>query len=234
MKQWSCSGACVALLMSSCWSTVSSYAWEHAKVAEQAWWVPQDAPMELYAVGNEVYAKGYKGRARGCYKGVPFFIAGMGNGHSFVSPVQEGAEVVYVPLWHTEEAAALQAEAAGEREVTITLDAPRYATEQLPPNARKLNVAGHCLNPDYAITVNEDDFCCGTNLPLPTDAHKYYAYPIGAVLFVAVDVPLTLAASAVGVGACVVALPHNLYHACVQQGGETPSAVQPNEKTSAK
>ena len=234
MKQWFWTGPCVALLMSSCWSTVSSYAWEHAKVAEQAWWVAEDDPIELYAAGNKVYAKGYKGSARGCYKGVPFFIAGFGDGHDFVRPEQEGAEVVYLPLQHTKEAAALQAEAAGKQEVEIRLAAPRYSTAQLPRNARKMNVAGCCNNPAYAITVSEDDFWHSSNPPLPTDAHKYYAYPIGAALFVAVDVPLTLASSAIGVGVVAVALPHNLYRACVQQGGETQSSLPPNAKTSAK
>ena len=230
MKKWSWVAAGVATLLSSCWSTVSSYAWEHAKVAELAWWVPQDAPIELYAAGNKVYAKGYKGSARGCYKGVPFFIAGLGEGHDLVRPEQEGAEVVYLPLQHTKEAAALQAEAAGKQEVEIRLAAPRYSTAQLPRNARKMNVAGCCNNPAYAITVREDDFWHSSNPPLPTDAHKYYAYPIGAALFVAVDVPLTLASSAIGVGVVAVALPHNLYRACVQQSWELQPSHQPTEK----
>ena len=63
-----------------------------------------------------------------------------------------------------------------------------------------------------------------------TDAHKYYAYPLGAIMAVAVDAPLTIAGNALLVGGAVVALPfsaiYELYDYCTQNAPETTTPSQ--------
>ena len=64
-----------------------------------------------------------------------------------------------------------------------------------------------------------------------TDAHKYYAYPLGAITAVAVDAPLTLAGNALLLGGAVVVLPfggiYAIYDFCTQNAPEPPSQSRP-------
>ena len=59
-----------------------------------------------------------------------------------------------------------------------------------------------------------------------TDAHKYYAYPLGALTAVAVDAPLSIAGTAATVAIGVVSLPigltYRLVESCTSQDTESP------------
>ena len=59
-----------------------------------------------------------------------------------------------------------------------------------------------------------------------TDAHKYYAYPLGALTAVAVDAPLSIAGTAATVAIGVVSLPigltYRLVESCTSQETESP------------
>ena len=59
-----------------------------------------------------------------------------------------------------------------------------------------------------------------------TDAHKYYAYPLGALTAVAVDAPLSIAGTAATVAIGVVSLPigltYRLVESCTTQETEFP------------
>ena len=59
-----------------------------------------------------------------------------------------------------------------------------------------------------------------------TDAHKYYAYPLGAITAVAVDAPLSIAGTAATVAIGAVSLPigltYRLIESCTSQDTESP------------
>ena len=60
---------CLAAVgLSSCNSTFHKYAWNRAKVIDEAYWVQDEENIELYRVGDTVYAKGFIGPARGDQK----------------------------------------------------------------------------------------------------------------------------------------------------------------------
>lgn len=81
----------------------------------------------------------------------------------------------------------------------------------------------------YPIVHGESlERACIDDIPYTTDAHKYYAYPLGVLTAVAVDAPLTLAANAVALGACavgaVIVTPcagvYDIYEACTQNAAD--------------
>ena len=72
--------------------------------------------------------------------------------------------------------------------------------------------------------VSEIDAAAGYDVGV-TDAHKYYAYPLGALLAAGVDAPLTVVGSAAVTVAATVGVPFTaLYLLCTQE--ETPSATE--------
>ena len=60
---------CLAAVgLSSCYSTLYKNAWNRAKIIDEAYWVQDEENIELYRVGDTVYAKGFIGPARGDQK----------------------------------------------------------------------------------------------------------------------------------------------------------------------
>lgn len=236
----------VALLLSvcclsSCHSSVYQYVWQRAKVADKVAWVPKDANVELYRVGGAVYAKGYLGPARGCYKGCPLQLldSRIGGGHKTLCPDADKAVPAYFRLYDSSVQQVLAAEKKGENRVSLMLDVDmKMPWESLPAEAQLLSVRGennyHIIVGGHTINYlfNQDSSA------LSTDAHKYYAYPLAVLTAVAVDVPLTLAANATLVAGVAVATPVgavcSAVSACAQCfSGEEEEQAKPSLVTKA-
>ena len=86
-----------AMGLSGCYTQLHQYAWQRAKVVDEAWFQPAEA--ELYQAGDTFYTKAYHGPGRGCYAGYPFhWVMLRGTGMATFCPDEEKAEAVYLPL----------------------------------------------------------------------------------------------------------------------------------------
>lgn len=203
--------------LSGCCTRIHQYAWQRAKVVEEAWFQPAEA--ELYQVGNRIYTKVYHGPSRGCYAGYPFhWVMLRGVGMASFCPDEEHVETVYLPL--TEQSAAevrksLRTKDSFVLRSEICEDSADDLT-QLPESARLLPVG---VFDSGGVTV--DRTLKNHRVISRTDAHKYYAYPLGVVTAVAVDVPLSIAGTAATVVFGVVSLPigfaYRLIDACMPE-----------------
>lgn len=176
-----------ALLLSSCISTVHQYAARRALVAEEVL-VLRTPIQNLWLVEDKFYACGYLGKGRGIQRGVPL------NSILYQSP-EEGFELtdshpreVFIELYHdfpgseTEKPERFSATA-------------RYLTS-LPKQAKKVTVR-QAFKPDTTSAV------IGI---IGTDAHRFYAYPLAAILSIGIDLPASIAMTGaliptVGIGA---------------------------------
>ena len=229
---------CLATMgLSSCCSQVHQYIWQKAKVAENAEWFDNNNSIELFSDGKHVYAKGNRGTVRGCLVGEPIALLiplhGAPGGYASFVPTNDDTTPIYYRLDADESREARKAEAAGKQSVLIFPFFSEHAT--LPAHAKALNVKGATsekMNIDGHPAYDED-------APYTTDAHKYYAYPLGVLTAVAVDVPLTLATNAVALGTCAVGaavgLPcagvHAIYEFCTQNAPDaepTPESTTPS------
>ena len=53
---------CLAAMgLSSCYSSLHKYVWNRAEIIDEAYWVQDEENIELYRVGDTVYAKGFIG-----------------------------------------------------------------------------------------------------------------------------------------------------------------------------
>ena len=224
---------CLAAVgLSSCCSQVHQYIWQKAKVAENAEWFDNKDSIDLFSDGKHVYAKGNRGTVRGCFKRGPIALLipmhGGPGGYASFAPTNDDTTPIYYRLDADEAREVRKAEATGKRAVHIFPFHREHAT--LPAHAKALNVKGEALEQmqiDGHPAYDED-------VPYTTDAHKYYAYPLGVLTAVAVDAPLTLATNAVtlGVGAvgAAVALPCGgifaLYESCTQNAPDAESAPE--------
>lgn len=195
--------ALCALGLSGCYTQLHQYAWQRAKVVDDAWFQP--AEPEIYQVGSKFYTKAYHGSGRGCYAGYPFrWVMLRGTGMATFCPDEERLETVYLPL--TEQSAAevqnsLDKGAPYVTHVEICIDSGGDL-KQLPESGRLLPVKAF-----LSLGVTADRTLKNHRMHPRTDAHKYYAYPLGALTAVAVDAPLSIAGTAATVVAGVVALP---------------------------
>ena len=217
--------------LSSCHSSVYQYVWQRAKVADNVAWVPESGNVELYRAGDTIYAKGYVGPARGCYKGCPVQLldSRMGGGYATLCPDADKAVPAYFRLGDFYVPTVLEAEKKGEKRVLLMLDDDTQC-DSLPAGAKLLTVRGE--NNRRIITGSLDYLDAQDSSALSTDAHKYYAYPLGVLTAVAVDVPLTLAANATLAAGVAVATPVgavcSLGSACAQwiSGEEEEAAAK--------
>ena len=204
------SALCLAAVgLSSCYSTLHQYAWQRAKVIDEAYWVQDEENIELYRVGDTVYAKGFVGQARGDYsdawRGNMLYM--RGGGHSHYTPVTNSGKPIYIQISqsYSELRADLQQnrrenpERYRDNAVSVRWSYPGSSPylSSLPAGAVHLTERG---NGTHYISEGE-------GYESHTDAHKYYAYPLGAIMAVAVDAPLTIAGNALLVGGAVVGLP---------------------------
>lgn len=220
-----CAAACAAL--SSCCSQVHQYIWQKAKVAENAEWFDNKDSIDLFSDGKHVYAKGNRGTVRGCFKRGPIALLipmhGGPGGYASFAPTNDDTTPIYYRLDADEAREVRKAEAAGKKSVDIFPFYREHAT--MPAHAKALNVKGEALEQmriDGHSAYDED-------VPYTTDAHKYYAYPLGVLTAVAVDAPLTLATNALSLAGVAVSTvivttvtgPYYLYEACTQEAPET-------------
>ena len=211
-----------AMGLSGCYTQLHQYAWQRAKVVDEAWFQPAEA--ELYQAGDTFYTKAYHGPGRGCYAGYPFhWVMLRGTGMATFCPDEEKAEAVYLPL--TKQSAAdvqnsLDKGAPYVIRVEICEDSGGDL-KQLPDSARLLPVKTFCN-----LGVTADRTLRNHRMRSRTDAHKYYAYPLGALTAVAVDAPLSIAGTAATVAIGVVSLPigltYRLIESCTTQEAESP------------
>ena len=214
---------CLAAVgLSSCCSQVHQYIWQKAKVAENAEWFDNNNSIELFSDGKHVYAKGNRGTVRGCFIGGPIAllipIHGGPGGYASFEPSNDDTTPIYYRLDADEAREVRKAEVAGKQSVHIFPWFGELTT--LPAHAKALTVKGETsekMKIDGHPAYDED-------VPYTTDAHKYYAYPLGVLTAVAVDAPLTLATNAVSLVCCAagaaIGLPyagvHAIYESCTQ------------------
>lgn len=233
-------GALACGTLSSCVSTVHRYVWNRAKVVDEVFWVEDRESVQLYRVGDVYYAKGYIGPARGAQTthDVPCSIYGLHGGAGLCfQPIKEQGRPVYFRVYEfasgedklAERIAKARKEGGKPWVGTYTPGPQTYMTE-LPPHAVAVEDVVGCMFP----IINSWD----ASAPPRTDAHAWYAYPVGALLAVAVDAPLTLAGNAAfaafgAVAAPVGATVYACQNANQQQMApvlELPSAPSKEEK----
>lgn len=239
-----------AMGLSSCVTTVHRYVWNRAMVVDEAYWVEDEENIELYRVGNTVYAKGFIGPARGgqTLDDIPAKLPALrGGATTCYNPIREQSRPVYIKVTdtYTELRQGLQ---EGHAETRMKME--NGHREQ--PSGEVFLVSwfspesNPCLTqlPAGAVRLTERGWAAHSNIgqwsanTAHTDAHKYYAYPLGTLIAVGVDVPLSLAGNALllggAVGGAVVALPcagvYAIYESCTQK---TPEAVERPAATTA-
>ena len=174
---------CLAAVgLSSCVTTVHRYAWNRAKVIDEAYWVQDAKNIELYRVGDTVYAKGFIGPARGgqATDDIParvYFTHG-GAGPCF-NPIEEHGRPVYIRVRDgytklRKDATSLYASSSGKNAGNVLYVhwyAPLYSSHltELPAGAVRLTEHG-----STGSGIEESD-----GYKPHTDVHKYYAYPLG-------------------------------------------------------
>ena len=195
---------CLAAMgLSSCYSTLHQYAWQRAKVVDDAWFWKEDS--ELFRVGDKVYAKVYHGVGRGTYEG-GFGVLCMEPGAASFSPIEGKVKPFYVRLNAFSCAEVLNASARDNATVdTISLEPHFPPLSQLPESAAPLAV--RVIRASTASATSDMEGYEKLSDSARTDAHKYYAYPLGGLMAVAVDAPLSLAMTVTGVTTAVVVMP---------------------------
>ena len=229
----------VAVVLSSCVTTVHRYAWNRAKVIDEAYWVQDAKNIELYRVGDTVYAKGFIGPARGgqATDDIPvrvYFTHG-GAGPCF-NPIEEHGRPVYIRVRDgytklRKDATSIYASCSGKNAGNVLYVhwyAPPYSSHltELPAGAVRLTEHG-----STGSGIEESD-----GYKPHTDAHKYYAYPLGTIIAVGVDAPLTLAGNALLLGGLAATIPcagiFAVYETCTQKAPEAverPAATTANQ-----
>ena len=197
----------LCFVLSSCASSFYRYAWNRAEVAE-AIWVPEPDAAELYRAGENVYVKGLRGKVRGYQKGMPFHSL---LGHDCLStwePVSDENETVWLKV---REDIAKGMRTGGIYALEHKGD---YILSTLPAHAELLPGKGRMKKAKTKYQnrrIREPRLC---TRPHP-DIHAFYAYPVGVLTAVVVDVPCTVVMNA---GALVIGafyLPYYLYDSFV-------------------
>ena len=182
----------IPALLSSCVTSVYRYVWNRAKVIDNAYWVEDANNVELYRVDSAYYAKGFTGPARGgqttISKGFPGCIVGVGCGAKKVyNPIQEKAQPAYIRVWDAQHDSTLAFALKNAPKVgnclQITWDGSTRHLDKLPPRAKKVT--------QYKVKTFAELHESAHYIP-HTDAHGWYAYPLGAYTFMMVDLPLTM------------------------------------------
>ncbi len=244
---------CLAALgLSSCVTTVHRYVWNRAKIVNEAYWVEDAENIELYRVGNTVYAKGFIGPARGgqTLDDIPAKLPALrGGATACFHPIREQSRPVYIKVTDTYtelrqrlEEGRMMPRMKRENEQSARPSEEVFLVSWFSPESTP------CLTqlPAGAVRLTERGWAAHSNIgrwsanTAHTDAHKYYAYPLGALIAVGVDVPLSLAGNALllggAVGGAVVALPcagvYAIYESCTQKAPEAverPAATTANQ-----
>ena len=162
-----------SLLLSSCISTVHQYAARRALVADEVL-VLRTPIQSIWQVEDKFYACGYLGKGRGIQRGVPINSILYQSPESGFELTDSDPREVFIELDHdfpgreTKKPERFRATA-------------RYLTA-MPTQARKVTV-------DRQFTPQASSAVIGNP---GTDAHRYYAYPLAAILAVGIDIPATI------------------------------------------
>lgn len=220
-----------ALVLSSCYTNIYGYVWHRAEVIDEAHWVEDPEKLEVYRVGEDCYVKGFVGPARGGMDGD--FPGGFcflrGGAEKMYHPIKEKGRPAYILLdFSASQLEKLDREAKAEgykNDVDDFFSEGRkpYLTE-LPPGAVRMNLKNsHIEHPSiYHSARNETR----------RDAHQYYAYPLGALIWLGVDAPLTLTGNAILASTYVAMLPIGgvvkLGQVCAEWAQTEPVEVTPS------
>ena len=222
---------CLAAVgLSSCYSSLHKYVWNRAEVIDEAYWIQDEKNIELYRVGDTVYAKVFVGPARGDFSdGLRGnLLCVRGGAYSCYTPIPESSKPVYVEVRMSYSDLKEDLQQSRRKFPNLyhddafhvwwgTPSSSPYLTT-LPASAVRLKERGYG---DHYITESE-------GYEPHTDAHKYYAYPLGAITAVAIDAPLTLAGNALLLGGAVVGLPFmgiiNCYESQTQNAPEATTS----------
>lgn len=175
------------LLLNSCISTVHQYAARRALTADEVL-VLRTPIQELRQVDHKFYARGYLGKGRGIQRGIPI------NSVLYQSPeygfelTDEHPHEVFIELYHDR---PWQETAKPER-----FRATAHYLTTLPSTAKTIIL-------DRAFVPNAASEAISTPC---SDSHKYYAYPLAAILAIGIDLPASIVMTAaliptMGIGA---------------------------------
>ena len=176
-----------SLLLSSCISTVHQYAARRALVADEVL-VLRTPIQDIWQLEDKFYACGYLGKGRGIQRGVPINSILYQSPESGFELTDSNPREVFIELYHDFPGRETK---KPERFCATA----RYLTA-MPTQARKVTV-------DRQFTPQDSSAVIGSP---GTDAHRYYAYPLAAILAVGIDVPASIVMTgalipSIGIGA---------------------------------
>ena len=184
------------LLLSSCSCNLHKHILYRGYVNDRV--VSYDGKAPLYQVGNRVYAQGIVGPARGCGK--------YDYNSTFIKYCidTDSATPIYLPISLRSSREILR----GETHLNGVWDDKREPLTTLPANAKKLKSRHICG------LLREE----GTSR---LDAHALYAFPLGALTAVGIDLPVTIIMKTCTAAAVIVALPvyGPLYYIATKKSG---------------
>lgn len=162
-----------SLLLSSCISTVHQYAARRALVADEVL-VLRTPIQDIWQLEDKFYASGYLGKGRGIQRGVPINSILYQSPESGFELTDSNPREVFIELYHDFPGRETK---KPERFCATA----RYLTA-MPTQAGKVTV-------DRQFTPQDSSAVIGSPC---TDAHRYYAYPLAAILAVGIDVPASI------------------------------------------
>lgn len=162
-----------SLLLSSCISTVHQYAARRALVADEVL-VLRTPIQDIWQLEDKFYAIGYLGKGRGIQRGVPINSILYQSPESGFELTDSNPREVFIELYHDFPGRETK---KPERFCATA----RYLTA-MPTQARKVTV-------DRQFTPQDSSAVIGSPC---TDAHRYYAYPLAAILAVGIDLPASI------------------------------------------
>lgn len=228
---WLLVGSLACGALSSCVTTVHRYVWNRAQIVDEVFWVDDPQNVQLYRVDNAYYAKGYIGPARGAQTthDVPGFVIGLhgGSGLCFYPIKEQGRPVYFRVSEFGNKPGEMHIAEAREKGKKLHLcaytPAPHNYIAELPSHAVAVTEPG-CI-------MAEDIYRGDASAPARIDAHAWYAYPVGALLAVAVDAPLTAIGNAALAAVASVTVPLSAAVYTCQNAGQQQAAPVPEQNS---
>lgn len=162
-----------SLLLSSCISTVHQYAARRALVADEVL-ILRTPIQDIWQLEDKFYASGYLGKGRGIQRGVPINSILYQSPESGFELTDSNPREVFIELYHDFPGR----ETKKPERFSATA---RYLTS-MPTQARKVPVDRHFTPQASSAVIGSPG----------TDAHRYYAYPLAAILAVGIDLPASI------------------------------------------
>ena len=199
---------CLAAVgMSSCISTTHRVVKAWGQSADEVYWVNELGGTTdcLYRVGNELYVQAYRSSGEVSMGGVrpcgDMWLGDWDRPGYDVTPHTDKAEKVWLRLVNTNRDEVYREFRYGSRhwpseDISLHVSC-KDALTQLPPNAvslampRKRRVELYVVD-GLSAGLNTEWSSARPSTYISADAHALYAYPLSAIMFVGVDVPVTL------------------------------------------